>query len=73
MALQSLGKSLVLAGGIVVVIGLAIWVAGRVPFLGRLPGDIFVQRGRFSFYFPITTCLIISIVVSLLFRFFTRR
>ena len=45
---------------------------GRVPWLGRLPGDIFIQRGNFSFYFPLTACLLISALLSLLF-FLLRR
>ena len=45
---------------------------GRVPWLGRLPGDIFIQRGNFSFYFPLTTSVLVSVLVSLLF-FLLRR
>jgi len=48
-------------------------LSGRVPWLGRLPGDIHIQRGNWSFYFPLATCLIISIVLTLLFSLFGRR
>jgi hypothetical protein len=48
-------------------------LAGKVPWLGRLPGDIHIQRGNWSFYFPLVTCLIVSIVLTLLFSLFGRR
>jgi hypothetical protein len=44
-----------------------------VPWLGRLPGDVYIQRGNWSFYFPVVTCLVISIVLTLLFTLFGRR
>jgi Protein of unknown function (DUF2905) len=56
--LISLGLLLVLAGGLFLVVG-------RVPYLGRLPGDLAFQRGNFGVYFPIVTCLILSIVLTL--------
>lgn len=63
--MASLGKALVILGVVLVVIGAAIWALPRVPFLGRLPGDIYIQRGNFTFYFPITTAIIISIVLTI--------
>jgi hypothetical protein len=48
-------------------------LSGKVPWLGRLPGDIHIQRGNWSFYFPLVTCLIVSIVLTLLFSLFGRR
>ena len=65
-----LGKALIVTGLILVVLGAALWgfgsgsITGPIP--GRLPGDIYVRRGNFSFYFPITTSIIISIVLSLI-------
>jgi len=61
-----LGKVLIVTGLILVVLGTAVWAFGSVPMLGRLPGDIYVRRGNFTFYFPITTAIVISIVLSLL-------
>jgi DUF2905 family protein len=64
-----LGKSLVVFGLIVAGLGLVLWVASSVPILnrlGRLPGDIYVQRGNFTFYFPVATAIIVSVVLSLL-------
>ena len=46
---------------------------GKVPYIGKLPGDIYVQRKNFSFYFPLTTSILLSIVLTLLFSFFSRR
>jgi len=48
-------------------------LAGRVPWLGRLPGDISIQRGNWSFYFPIVTSLVVSVLLTLLFWLFGRR
>ena len=68
-----LGRTLVLAGIIIVVIGLVIILAPRIPFLGRLPGDIYYKKDDFAFYFPVTTYIVISIILSLIFYIFTRR
>jgi len=53
-------------------VGLAFWSGFGARWLGRLPGDIRIERGNFAFYFPIVTCIIISIVVSLILSFFRR-
>lgn len=67
-----IGKTLVLAGLAIVVIGLALWGLSSVPYVGRLPGDIYVRRSNFTFYFPIVTCIVISIALSLLFSLLRR-
>jgi hypothetical protein len=56
----------------IVLIGLALWSGFGASWLGRLPGDIRIERGNSAFYFPIVTCIIISIVLSLIFSFFRR-
>jgi hypothetical protein len=63
-----LGKLLLVVGGVVILVGAALLLAGRFNLpLGRLPGDI-VYRGKNSvFYFPLTTCIVISVVLSLIF------
>lgn len=61
-----LGKLLVVAGAVLVVIGLVVWAGPQVPWLGRLPGDIHIKRENFSFHFPLVTCLVISAVLTLL-------
>ena len=71
--MPDLGRTLVVIGLVVVAIGLAIMLAGRVPWLGRLPGDIHVQRENWSFYFPLTTSILVSVVLSLLLYLFGRR
>jgi len=70
--MTELGKALIVLGGVILLVGVLLTVGGRVPWLGRLPGDIFIQRGNFSFYFPLTACLLISALLSLLF-FLLRR
>ena len=70
--MSAMGKMLIVAGIILIVMGLAFLFAGKIPFLGRLPGDISIQKERFSVYFPITTCIIISIVLSILFAIFRK-
>jgi len=72
-----LGKMLLLFGLLMVLLGLVLLVAGhfsgKAPWLGRLPGDIYIQRGNWTFSFPLVTCLIISVVLTLLFALFGRR
>ena len=71
--MTDLGKLLLVLGGVIVLVGTALLLAGRFNLpLGRLPGDI-VYRGKNSvFYFPLTTCIVISVVLSLLFWIFGR-
>ena len=64
--MSDLGKVLLLIGGVIVLLGLVLLVVGRVPFLGRLPGDIAVKRGNTAFYVPIVTCLVLSVVLTIL-------
>ncbi len=70
MEMQNIGKFLMMGGVLLIVIGGVFFLLGR--FIGRIPGDIVVQKGNFTFYFPVVTCIIISIVLSLLGWFFRR-
>ncbi|HEX3048800.1 MAG TPA: DUF2905 domain-containing protein [Bacillota bacterium] len=70
---SSLGKLLMIFGAIMLIAGALIWLGGKIPGIGRLPGDIFIKKGSFSFYFPIVTCIIISIILSLIFSLFGRK
>jgi formate hydrogenlyase subunit 3/multisubunit Na+/H+ antiporter MnhD subunit len=70
--MPELGRTLILLGIAIVVLGVLFTFGGRIPWVGNLPGDIHIERGRFSFYFPITTCLVISAVISLVLYFFRR-
>ena len=70
--MEPLGKSLVLIGISIVLIGALMWGLSSVPFIGRLPGDVYVRRGNFTFYFPIATCILISIIATILFSLMRR-
>jgi hypothetical protein len=70
--MPEVGKLLVIFGITMVLIGLVLWSGFGGGWLGRLPGDIRIERGNSLFYFPIVTCIIISIVLSLIFSFFRR-
>lgn len=61
------GKLFIFIGLLLVVIGIVFIVGNKLPFIGKLPGDIAIERQNFNFYFPITTCIIISIILSLIF------
>jgi hypothetical protein len=63
------GIVMIIVGGILLLGGN---LAGKVPWLGRLPGDIRIERGNWSFYFPIVTCLVISAILTLIFALFRR-
>jgi hypothetical protein len=67
-----LGRMLVLLGGLVALMGLALLVVGRVPFLGRLPGDITLRRGGFSCYVPIVTSFLLSLLLTLVLNLIVR-
>ena len=71
--MSEVGRMLIVLGGIVVLVGLVLTLAPSVPWLGRLPGDILVRRERFTVYFPIVTCLVLSVVLTLVLNVFFRR
>ncbi len=73
IAMNSLGKLLILFGLMLIVVGLIFIVAGRMPWFGRLPGDIYVQKKNYTIFFPITTSIIISVILSILLILFKRR
>lgn len=66
------GKLLILFGAVLVIVGGLLLLAGRIPWLGRLPGDIYYKGEHVTFYFPLVTCILISVVLSLLFYLFRR-
>lgn len=71
--LGAVGRILIVIGFVLVGFGLVLLVAGKLPGVGRLPGDVYVRRGSFSFYFPITTSIIISVILTVFFRLFARK
>jgi len=70
--MSDLGRFLIIIGVILVIAGAVFLLAPRLPWLGKLPGDITYQRGNFSFYFPLGTCILISIILTLLLYLFRR-
>jgi hypothetical protein len=71
--IDSLGKMLILFGVVLALLGGLLLLAGKIPFLGRLPGDIVIRREHWSFYFPLTTSIVVSILLTLLLSLFSRR
>ena len=66
VGLESLGKVLLILGILIAGIGIILLFAGRIPFLGRLPGDILIQRDNVTVWIPLATMVVISIVLSIL-------
>lgn len=70
--MSGMGKALIALGLLMVLAGLLLVFSGRIPWLGRLPGDIYIRKGSFSFYFPLATCILISLILSLIFWLFRK-
>jgi hypothetical protein len=70
---DSLAKLLIVFGVVLAVLGGLLLVAGKIPFIGRLPGDFIIRRENWSFYFPLTTSILVSLLLTLLFSLFGRR
>jgi len=74
---SDLGKILLGLGGVLVILGVLLVVAGnlsgKVSWLGRLPGDIYIRRENWTFYFPLATSLLISFILTVIFWLFGRR
>ena len=72
--MEQLGRTLLIVGGVIVLVGLFLSFGPKLPFrIGRLPLDIHVQRDNFSFYFPLGTSIVISLVLTLVFGLLNRR
>lgn len=71
--IQHLGKVFILIGVIIIAAGALLLLSGKLPWIGRLPGDILVQKKNFTFYFPLATGILVSIVLTLIFWLFGRR
>ena len=70
--MSDLARVLIIVGVLLVVVGLALLLLPKLPWLGRLPGDIVIKRENFTFYFPLGTCILISVILSLVFWLFRR-
>ena len=71
--MNDVGRALLVFGLLIAAAGAVLLVAGRVPWLGRLPGDIHIQRGTWTFYFPLATSLLLSVALTLVLWLFARR
>lgn len=69
MDFQQLGKILIFTGIFILVLGIIFFFGDKIPFLGRLPGDILIKKKNFTFYFPILTSIILSLIISLIIYF----
>lgn len=72
-SLNAFGRLLIISGLLLIIVGILLKWGGKIPWLGRLPGDILIRRGNFTFYIPLATCIILSIILSLIFALFSRR
>ncbi|MEI6704208.1 MAG: DUF2905 domain-containing protein [Deltaproteobacteria bacterium] len=70
--MSGLGRSLIMMGLALLVVGLVISFAPRPPWLGKLPGDIFIKKENFSFYFPLGLCILLSLILSFVLWLFRR-
>lgn len=70
--LRSIGKVLILAGIVFIFIGILLLWGGKIPLLGKLPGDIHIKRDDFQFYFPLATCLLLSFFIIIIIALFRR-
>ncbi len=64
--LKTLGNVLIISGILIVILGIFLKLSGKFKWIGKLPGDIVIQKGNFTLYFPLVTCLLASLVLSLL-------
>jgi hypothetical protein len=64
--MQGIGKLLIVAGIVLLIVGLFFVFSPRIPFLGKLPGDIMVKRENFTFYFPLASSILLSVLISLI-------
>jgi uncharacterized protein HemY len=67
-----MGKMLIMMGAVLMLLGLMMTLGKKIPWIGRLPGDIIIKKDHFSFYLPLTSCIIISIILTLLFYLLRR-
>jgi hypothetical protein len=70
--MSDLGRLLVIAGAILLALGLVLWLGPKIPWLGKLPGDITYKRDNFTVYFPLGTCILISVILSLIVYLFRK-
>ena len=69
---NALGRFLVFVGVIIALIGCLLLFAEKIPWIGRLPGDILIKKGKWTFYFPLATSIILSLLITLLLNLFRK-
>ncbi len=69
---NNMAKLLIVFGLILLSMGFFLFILGRIPFFGKMPGDIYIKRGNFIFYFPIVTSILISIILTIILNLFLR-
>ena len=69
---NQLGKFLIIAGALILIVGIALIFFDKIPYLGKLPGDIYIKKKNFTFYFPIVTSILLSLIISLLLYLFRK-
>ncbi len=70
--MSDLGRFLIIIGAIMVLVGVVLYLSPKIPWLGRLPGDIVIKRQNFTFYFPLGTCILLSIILTLILYLFRK-
>jgi hypothetical protein len=73
MPLNGVGKLLIGLGGLLIIIGATLLLVGKIPWLGKLPGDIYIERRNITFFFPLTTSILVSMILSLVLYLLSRR
>jgi len=71
--MNQIGKTFIIFGGVFILVGFLLQLFGKIPLIGQLPGDVYIRKGSFTFYFPIVTSLLISLFLSLAINLFWRR
>lgn len=71
--IENIGKVLIITGLVIIAIGALLMFSGKIPWIGKLPGDILIQKKNFTFYFPIATSIVLSILLTLILWLFFRR
>lgn len=71
--IQHLGKLLIILGVIIIAVGGLLLFSGKIPYMGKLPGDILIQKKNYTIYFPLATSIIISLIITLIFWLIGRR
>jgi hypothetical protein len=70
--MEEIARVLIMLGSIILFLGVLLFLFDKVPYVGKLPGDILIKKGGITIYFPIVTCLVVSVVMTIIFSIFKR-